>query len=240
MLSIYTIHLLKIYFMHSNRDKLMSAASLQRLASVTGGLLLIGSAFSKNSSRRFTKTVVGCYLAWKGIAGRRSFNEVYHSFEKVTAGHALNIRVSMVINKPREEVYSSWRNLSNLPLFIKHLRSVQEIDEKYSNWVMDLPGGVGTLEWKAEIVKERPGEMIAWQSLSGHDIRNAGKVGFRDSLGNLGTTVDVILTYHAPLGKAGEQMARIFTPVFKRMVEDDIRSFKEFVEGAGASVAARY
>lgn len=226
--------------MHSNRDKLMSAASLQRFASVTGGLLLIGSAFNRNSSRRFMKTVVGCYLAYKGIAGKRSFNEVYNSIEKVTTGRTMNIRVSMVVNKSREEVYSSWRNLSNLPLFIKHLRSVQEIDEKYSNWVMELPGAVGTLEWKAEIVKERPGEMIAWQSLSGSDIRNAGKVGFRDSLGNLGTTVDVILTYHAPLGIAGEKLARIFTPVFKRIVEDDIRGFKEFVEGTGASISARY
>ena len=96
----------------------MSAATLQRLASVTGGMMLIGSAFSKDSSSRFLKTVLGCYLTYKGIAGRRTFGEVYHSIEKVAAGHSLNIRVSMVINKPREEVYAMWRNLSNLPLFI--------------------------------------------------------------------------------------------------------------------------
>lgn len=217
----------------------MSAATLQRLASVTGGMLLIGSAFGRNSSNRFLKTVVGCYLTYKGIAGRRSFSEVYHSIEKVTHGRTLNIRVSMVINKPREEVYTMWRNLSNLPLFIKHLRSVQELDEKYSTWIMELPGGVGTMQWEAEIVKERPGEMIAWQSLPGSSIQNAGKVGFRDSLGNMGTTVDIILTYHAPLGKAGEQLARIFTPVFKRMVEEDVHAFKQFVEGSASILITR-
>jgi uncharacterized membrane protein len=104
--------------MHSDRDKLMSAATVQRVASVTGGLLLIGSAFNKDSSRRFLKAAVGCYLAYKGIAGKRSFSEVYHSFEKVAAGRTLNLRVSMVVNKPREEVYAMWRNLSNLPLFM--------------------------------------------------------------------------------------------------------------------------
>jgi uncharacterized membrane protein len=216
--------------MHSNRDKLMSAATCQRMASVAGGIMLIGSAFNKNSSRRFLKVAVGCYLTYKGIAGKRSFSEVYHSIEKVAAGRSLNIRVSMVVNKPREEVYAMWRNLSNLPLFMKHLVRVEEQDELFSNWVMEIPGKVGTLQWHAEIVKERYGEMIAWQSLPGSSIDNAGKVGFRDSLGGQGTTVDVILTYHAPLGKAGEQVARIFTPVFKRMLEEEISGFKEFVE----------
>lgn len=216
--------------MHSNRDKLMSAATCHRMASVAGGIMLIGSAFNKNSSRRFLKAAVGCYLAYKGIAGKRSFGEVFHSFEKVAAGRTLNIRVSMVVNKPRVEVYAMWRNLSNLPLFMKHLLRVEEQDELFSNWVMELPGKVGTIQWHAEIVKEREGEMIAWQSLPGSSIDNAGKVGFRDSLGGQGTTVDVILTYHAPLGKAGEQVARLFTPVFKRMIEEEIRGFKDFVE----------
>lgn len=216
--------------MHSNRDKVMSAATCQRLASVAGGIMLIGSAFNRNSSRRFLKAAVGCYLAYKGIAGKRSFSEVYHSIEKVAAGRSVNIRASMVVNKPREEVYAMWRNLSNLPLFMKHLVRVEEQDELFSNWVMEIPGKVGTLQWHSEIVKERYGEMIAWQSLPGSSIDNAGKVGFRDSLGGQGTTVDVILTYHAPLGKAGEQIARIFTPVFKRMLEDEISGFKDFVE----------
>ncbi len=216
--------------MHSNRDKLMSAATCQRMASVAGGIMLIGSAFNRNSSRRFLKAAVGFYLTYKGIAGKRSFSEVYHSIEKVAAGRSVNIRASMVVNKPREEVYAMWRNLSNLPLFMKHLVRVEEQDELFSNWVMEIPGKVGTLQWHSEIVKERYGEMIAWQSLPGSSIDNAGKIGFRDSLGGQGTTVDVILTYHAPLGKAGEQIARIFTPVFKRMLEDEISGFKDFVE----------
>jgi Predicted integral membrane protein len=216
--------------MHSNRDKLMSSAALQRLASVTGGILLIGSALGRHSSRPLLRTLVGGFLLYRGIAGRRSMSEVYHAWEKVTAGRSLNIRCSMVVNKPREEVFSMWRNLSNLPLFMKHLQSVKEQDETYSDWVMQMPGGVGTLQWQAEIVKERPGEMIAWQSLPGSSVRNAGKVGFRDALGGQGTTVDVVLTYHAPMGKAGEQIARLFTPVFRKMIEQDIRGFKDFVE----------
>ena len=216
--------------MHSNRDKFLSAASCQRLASAVGGIMLIGSAFNRNSSRRFLKTAVGCYLTYKGLAGKRSISEMYHSIEKVASGRTLNIKVSMVINKPREEVYAMWRNLSNLPFFMKHLIRVDEQDEMYSNWVMEIPGKIGTLQWHAEIVKERYGEMIAWQSLPGSSVDNAGKIGFRDSLGGQGTTVDVVFTYHAPLGRAGEQIARLFTPVTKRLIEGEIRGFKDFVE----------
>ncbi len=84
-----------------------------------------------------------------------AFSEVYRSIEKVAAGRTLNIRVSMVVNKPREEVYTMWRNLSNLPLFMKHLERVEEQDELFSNWVMEIPGKIGTLQWHAEIVKEK-------------------------------------------------------------------------------------
>lgn len=135
---------------------------------------------------------------------------------QIASGKALNIRVSMVINRPRSEVYRAWRNLSNLPIFMEHLTQVNEEDELTSDWEMRIPGGLGKLRWKAEIVKERQDEMIAWQSVEGSEIRNAGKVGFREALGGEGTMVDVVLTYHAPMGKPGEKIAQLFTPMFKK------------------------
>ncbi|WP_432326764.1 SRPBCC family protein [Mucilaginibacter sp. P25] len=43
------------------------------------------------------------------------------------------------MNKPRQKVYEFWRKLDNLPLFMKHLESVEVIDSKYSHWVLKLP-----------------------------------------------------------------------------------------------------
>lgn len=210
-------------YMNSSNTK-----NLDRIALIAGGLILLGNGIRRGS---FFRTALGGYMAYRGVAGERSFSELCDwTHENITTGKALNMRVSMVINKPRHEVYSAWRNLSNLPIFMQHLASVTEEDEVHSDWEMKIPGGLGKLRWKAEIVKEREDEMIAWQSIEGSELRNAGKVGFRDALGGEGTMVDVVLTYHAPMGKAGEKLAQLFNPMFKKMLTQDIKNFKNFVE----------
>ena len=204
------------------------SANLDRIAMVAGGLLLLGNGIRKGS---FFRSLLGGYIAYRGIAGNKTFAELCEwTNEQIASGKALNIRVSMVINRPRSEVYRAWRNLSNLPIFMEHLTQVNEEDEVTSDWEMRIPGGLGKLRWKAEIVKERQDEMIAWQSVEGSEIRNAGKVGFREALGGEGTMVDVVLTYHAPMGKPGEKIAQLFTPMLKKMITQDIRNFKNFVE----------
>jgi uncharacterized membrane protein len=215
--------------MEENKTK--NTSTLQRVASVIGGFMLIGNGLRKGS---IFKTAVGSYLAYRGIAGHRTFDELRDSIQKISSGRAINIRTHMVINRPRHEVYARWRNLSNLPLFMQHLVSVQEISPVDSTWELQLPAGLGSLRWNAEIVKEREFELLGWRSVEGSDIQNAGKVEFRDALGQEGTAVDIVLSYHVPLGKPGEKVARLFSPLFKKMILDDIRNFKNFVENMPA------
>jgi uncharacterized membrane protein len=207
----------------------------QRLASVVGGSLLLINSMSRGSHNTMLKKLIGGYLIYKGIAGDRSFNETFNDIydwasDKTANGDAINIRTSMVINRPRQEVYITWRNLSNLALFMDHIVEVREFDATHSTWKAQLPGMLGTVQWDAEIVKEKPGEMLAWQSSDDSTIRNAGKVGFRDALGGMGTVVDVVIIYHAPLGKPGEVIAKLFNPMVRKMIVRDISSFKNFAE----------
>lgn len=213
---------------HEKSTNSYNTGKLDRIALVAGGLLLLGNGLRRGS---FFRTALGGYMAYRGIAGEKTFAELCEMTKQgISTGQALNTRVSMVINKPRHEVYSAWRNLSNLPIFMEHLVSVTEENETLSDWQMKIPGGLGTLRWTAEIVKERENEMIAWSSIEGSEIRNAGKVGFRDALGGEGTMVEVIITYHAPMGKPGEKIAQLFSPVIKKLITQDIRNFKNFVE----------
>jgi hypothetical protein len=46
-----------------------------------------------------------------------------------------------------------------------------------SHWVVRGPLG-SQLAWQARIVNEREGEMIAWESLPGAEVSNAGSVWF--------------------------------------------------------------
>lgn len=58
---------------------------------------------------------------------------------------------------------------------------------------------------------------------------------FEDA-GLTGTRVDIVISYHAPLGILGEKAARLLNPMFEKMVRDDVNSFKEYIETADLSV----
>jgi uncharacterized membrane protein len=143
---------------------------------------------------------------------------------------AINIRTGLIVNKPKDEVYAFWRKLENLPLFMKHLASVTEIDAKHSHWEAVVPGNIGKIKWNAEIVKEEQGYLIGWQSIPNSMINNAGKVMFHDALGGQGTELEVVISYHPPAGEIGAGLAKVLTPVFEKMIRQDVMNFKDYIE----------
>jgi uncharacterized membrane protein len=149
----------------------------------------------------------------------------------VTIPYELGIRVdrAITIDKAPEEVYAFWRNLENLPRFMDHLESVRVIDDRRSHWVAKAPVGT-TVEWDAEIINEIPNELIAWRSLEGADVDNAGSVRFEPAANGRGTEVKVSLQYNPPAGSLGAAVARLFGEEPSKQIEDDLRRFKELME----------
>ncbi|HEX4925000.1 MAG TPA: SRPBCC family protein, partial [Bdellovibrionales bacterium] len=112
----------------------------------------------------------------------------------VPTNTGFKIERAVTILQPPELLYAFWRNLENLPRFMRHLESVTLIDDTRSLWVTRGPAGA-TVEWEAEIIGEHPDQMIAWKSLEGSDVAIAGSVWFRPAPGGRGTEVRVILKY---------------------------------------------
>jgi uncharacterized membrane protein len=115
---------------------------------------------------------------------------------------------SVTINRPREKLYSFWRDFKNLPQFMQNVHSVTIKDQIRSHWTIEAPGGK-TVGWDSQITQDEPGRLIAWQSLEGASIRNSGKVEFLDSPDGRGTVVRVTLTYDPPVGAVGKLIARL-------------------------------
>src|SRR4051812_15648061 len=107
-----------------------------------------------------------------------------------------NVKKSVTIMLPRQQVYQFWRDFSNLPRFMQHLEAVEERGGR-SHWVAKGPAGK-TVEWDAEIVEEVPGEQISWKSLPGSDVENSGLVRFFDAPADRGTEIVVDLRYDPP------------------------------------------
>jgi uncharacterized membrane protein len=129
------------------------------------------------------------------------------------------------------EVYSYWRELKNLPTFMEHLVSVRGNEDGMTHWVAKAPLGQ-TVEWTAELVLDRPGEVISWRSVAHADVTNAGEVQFRDVAG--GTEVEVHLSYDPPAGKLGTIVAKLFGEEPDQQIRDDLERFKRLMETGSA------
>ena len=203
----------------------------ERVLSVAGGALLLFDIISKKKTS-LIQTIAGTYLLLRGATG---FCLAYDRLGKKEVDFRtsnVNIRTSVTVNKPRDQVYAFWRRLENLPLFMKHLKKVVVLDESTSEWTAAITGGFGTISWKSEIVKDDPGDTLSWRSLPESSVENAGKITFSDAW-NAGTLVEIVISYHAPLGLLGEKAGRLLNPVFEKMVYEDVKNFKRFIETSG-------
>ena len=215
-----------------------NVAQSERLASVIGGGTLLAVGLSKRSLPGLGMAAIGGALLYRGASGHC---EMYHALgmntlrkgrgRNVSVPYESGVRVdkSITIARSRQEVYSFWRNLENLPRFMEHLESVQEIDNKHSHWVVKAPGG-RTVEWKAEIINEVENELIGWRTLPGAEIDSAGSVHFKDAPSGRGTEVQVHLQYNVPGGALTAALAKLTGEEPSQQVHDDLRRLKQLLE----------
>jgi uncharacterized membrane protein len=175
--------------------------------------------------------LAGARYALCGITGERNVLETLGLGRRAeTTRHVrgIKIRRSVTIEKSPEELYAFWKELANLPRFMKYLESLSAIDEKHSHWVVTAPAG-RTVQWDAETVVDRPGEIIGWRSVAG-DVDHAGSVRFERAAGGRGTVVRLQLQFNPPPGKLASSVARLFGRDPDRQIRDDLARFKQLVE----------
>jgi uncharacterized membrane protein len=211
----------------------------ERVVSTFGGAALaVVGLRHLGSLSGITMFVSGGYLLARGLSGYCAITNAINNRDSRQAS-AMELSSTFTINKPKNDVYSFWRKLENLPRFMQHLDSVEELDDKRSKWTAKLPGGVGKVSWEAEIQNDISGEVISWSSLPGSTVDNAGEVRFKDAAtGSDSTEISVRLTYRLPAGDLGSIAAKLFNPAVEKMMREDIRSFKRLME-TGESASTR-
>lgn len=178
--------------------------------------------------------LIGGGLVYRGTTGHCSTYQAMgidtaHHGAGVAGNRGIKVEKSVLVNKAPEELYRFWHNFENLPRFMNHLESVQVRDDRRSHWVAKAPLGT-TVEWDAEIINEKENELIAWRSLEGADVSNAGSVRFQPARGGRGTEVKVSLEYDPPAGVLGAAVAKLFGEEPNQQVEEDLRRFKQLME----------
>jgi uncharacterized membrane protein len=120
------------------------------------------------------------------------------------------IDASIDVVAPVEKVYDYWSTLENLPQFMKNIEEVRQTGPDTTHWVVKGP--------------------LGWNSQNG-DVQTSGQVRFKE-LSPDSTRVEVQMNYwDTPGGAVGEAASRI-TSGPKAILEQDLRNFKDIMEGA--------
>lgn len=136
---------------------------------------------------------------------------------------------SVLINKPRSELYAYFRDFQNLPTFMENLKAVRPEGGKVSTWVVKAPAGK-TVEVKTKVVAERKGELIAWASTPDSAIESRGRIEFRDAPADRGTYVTLVIAYDPPGGVLGKWAAKLFRREPEVQARVELKRFKMLME----------
>ena len=201
-----------------------------------GAVLLIAGA-SRRSLLGGCLALAAVPLLYRGATGHWPM-EVSRGDTRSALGGArgISVRESVRLERRPTEVYAFWRQLENLPTFMRHLESVTERSERRSHWVATGPAGV-RVEWEAEIINLVANRLIAWQSLPGSDVVTAGSVAFEPIRNGRATQVSVHLQYSPPAGKIGAAVAYMFGKEPSQVIREDLRQFKQLLEAGEISRA---
>ncbi|MBA2565349.1 MAG: DUF2892 domain-containing protein [Gemmatimonadetes bacterium] len=215
-----------------------NVAPIERWASVSGGAALALYGLLRRDLAGLGLALAGGALIERGATGHcrvygalglGTAEETRSPVASVPHNTGVKVERSVTVARAPRELYAFWRQFENLPRFMDHLESVTDLGEGRSRWVAKAPLG-RTVGWDAEIHNELPNELIAWRSLPGSEVDNAGSVQFRELPEGRGSVVRVVLEYRPPAGKAGAVLARLLGEDPEKQVREDLRRFKQVME----------
>ncbi len=207
----------------------------ERILSTIAGATLAYLGVKRGTLGGLGLAAAGGMLAYRGMTGHCGlYSKLGVSSAKPAApskyfARGIHVESAVTVNKTPAELYQFWRKLENLPQIMDHLESVAVIDEKKSHWTARGPAGT-SVSWDAEIINDVPNETIAWRSLAGAQVDNAGSVRFIPAPKDRGTEVHVVLDYIPPGGTLGKWVARLFGEDPQLQIESDLRRFKQRME----------
>jgi len=195
---------------------------------VVGGLLALYGLTRRGKLATMLRTVGTGLLLETARRGRL----VLPGVAPLDRRRAVDIQKTLYIDAPLEQVYAFWSNYENFPLFMSHIREVEDLGSGRSHWRVNGPGGL-PIEWTAVLTQQTPEEVIAWRSEAGSMLENAGIIRFSPS--GIGTRVNLRFCYHPPAGGAGQAVAELLGSDPRAKVNEDLGRMKSLLEATTRS-----
>ena len=225
-----------------------NVGNAERLISLVGGAALAAYGIDRHDMQGGFLAVVGAELIRRGATGHclvydalnvsTAADATSHGPHRdLPAGRAATVRASrsvkiehsVTVKRPVEDVYAFWRNPSNLPRIIDFVEGVEMASDTRARWRVRGPAGKA-IEWDAEIINDIPNELLAWKSVAGADIPNAGSLHFRGAPNGRSTELRLIFEYEPPGGHLGAWIAKLVKENPDAQLHDAMRRYKQLAE----------
>ena len=179
----------------------VNVSTLERVASIAGGAALVVIGLRRRSRAGLSLAATGASLVLRGVSG---WCALYGALGIDRAGAEdgkrgnLGVKVerAVIFDEPPGKLYTFWRDFRNLPTIMPNVDAVTVYPDGRSHWTVKGPAGT-TIEWDAEVINDKPNELIAWRTVPGARVEHAGSVRFEPQPSG-GTLVRVSLQYDPP------------------------------------------
>lgn len=205
------------------RNRAAWRPSTRLIASVGGGVLAVYGALRRDGLG------AGLSALGVGLTTRAITNKPARRLLGIDSGHrAVDIQKTIEIGAPVEDVFSFWENVENFPHFMRNVLNVTDRGDGRSHWTVRGPAGA-TVNWEAETTEWVPNELIAWKTIAGPTVENAGFIRFTPTE-NGGTRLHIRLSYNPPGGAIGHAIATLFGSDAKTELDEDLARMKTMIE----------
>lgn len=207
---------------------------VERIVSTAlGGVLLMRSL----TRRSPVEGILGIALLYRGVSG---YSYLYQMLgmntakgnkqgEAGAADGAPVVERSITVEKPADELYRYWRDPRELSKILGKFGEVTAVGGNRMHWRMNVPLR-RNMEWDTQIVEDRPGQVLRWESVEGAQIPNQGTVRFRPAPGDWGTEANLYFRFEPPGGTLGKNVVKRLNIVPRLLAERVLRRFKSLAE----------
>jgi len=190
---------------------------------VLGGLLL-ASGLSRRNRAGVALASAGAALLVRDVADRPLRRVL-----GIGAGMCgVDVHKTLTVRAPIREVFGLFTEVESFPRFMAHVKEVRRTGEGRYHWVAAGPAGL-PVSWDSEISELVPEKVLAWRSLPGPGVQNAGIARFEEGPDG-GTRVDIQMSYNPPAGAVGHLLASLFGADPKHAMDQDFVRFQSLLE----------
>ena len=208
---------------HYGPLKINWSPTMRLVATAAGGALAIYGAKRRHAAGSVISSV------GLGILTRALTNFETSRLLGIDGGRkVIEIQKTINIEAPVDRVYTYWSHPENFPDFMTHVFEVRRIGDGLYRWTVGGPAGL-RVQWDAEISALDFNKCLAWKSLPGAVVGQAGVTQFSSNPDG-STRVDIKMSYNPPAGVLGHLIAELFGVDPKHEMDDDLMRMKSFIE----------